>query len=101
VNDGLVFNTDRMVVPMKLQRKILGNLHTSHSGVQATLKLARYTVFWPGITQQVMSMIANCHTCQKFSCSQRREAMQSVVVPGLPFEILSMDVKEVEKGSAF
>jgi hypothetical protein len=35
VNDGLVFKTDRIVLPTKLRQKILEILHTSHSGVQA------------------------------------------------------------------
>jgi hypothetical protein len=75
---------------------MLIRLHHSHCGIEATLRLARLAVSWPNITDHIMNKIGICATCIKASCSSQKEPMQSVVPPDLPFQIVSIDLMEID-----
>lgn len=93
--NGLIFKGNRLIIPQILRTDMLKRLHTSHSGIEMTQRLARDTMFWPGISQQVRETVERCKACQKFSTNLIKEPMMSSPVPNLPFEIVSMDVCEI------
>ncbi|XP_062541083.1 uncharacterized protein K02A2.6-like [Armigeres subalbatus] len=95
-HNGLVYRNDRILVPKKLRGSILKQLHQSHSGIEATVKLARDTVFWPGLNDQIRQTVQNCEVCLKFSANQQAQPMQSHQIPCYPFQKVSMDLFEVE-----
>ncbi|XP_062713671.1 uncharacterized protein LOC134290530 [Aedes albopictus] len=84
-------------VPESLQ-DILDRLHQSRSGIEATTKLARDTVFWPGIYDQIRQKVQQCDICQKIAPNQQLQPMQSHQIPSYPFQELSMDLCEIELG---
>lgn len=90
--DGIVFRTDRIVVPHSLRKKLTENVHLSHNGIEATLKLARANIFWPGMSSQIKEAVIQCGICAKFGSSQSPPPMQSHVIPVHPFQLISMDV---------
>lgn len=95
----LVLRNDRILIPRCLRGLILEKLHQSHSGIEATTKLARDTVFWPGLTDQIKQRIQQCDVCAKFSTSQRVQPMQSHQIPSYPYQKVSMDICECEIGN--
>ena len=52
-HNDVLLKGGRIVVPNKLRRKILCNLHRSHMGIEKTKQWARTSVFWPGINTEV------------------------------------------------
>lgn len=90
--DGLVFRGDRIVVPHSLRRKLVDSCHASHNGVEATLKLARSNLFWPGMSSQVKDVVKQCSVCAKFAASQANPPMRSHPIPVYPFHLVSLDV---------
>lgn len=95
-HNGIVYRNDRILVPRKLRSSILQKLHQSHSGIEATMKLARDTVFWPGLNDQIRRTVQQCEICAKFSASQPVQPMQSHQIPCYPYQKVSMDLCEVE-----
>lgn len=89
---GLVFRGDRIVIPASLHRSLIESLHTSHTGIESTLRLARANVFWPRMSRQVKDRIQECSICAKFGASQQSPPMKSHAVPIHPFQLVSMDV---------
>lgn len=53
----------RVVVPKKLQNKILTELHDSHLGVVKVKSLARQHVWWPNIDSAIEDLISKCKHC--------------------------------------
>ena len=47
IQDGLRFRGDRLVVPKTLRTRMLQTLHSSHQGIESTLRRARETIYWP------------------------------------------------------
>lgn len=90
--NGLVYRNNRILVPVSLRSNILERLHTSHSGLEATMKLARDTVFWPGINDQIRQRIQSCYSCLKFAPNQQREPMQTHQIPCYPYQKISLDL---------
>ncbi|XP_055604284.1 uncharacterized protein LOC129752535 [Uranotaenia lowii] len=90
--NGLVFRNDRILVPFMLRRKLIDCCHTSHNGIEATLKLARANLFWPGMSSQIKEVIKSCFICAKYAASQPNPPMQSHAIPVYPFQLVSMDV---------
>ncbi|XP_038116691.1 uncharacterized protein K02A2.6-like [Culex quinquefasciatus] len=84
--DGIVYRNDRILVPTGMRAGILKRLHASHSGIEATTKLARDTVFWPGITRDIKECIQNCDICIKHSPNQQNQPMQTHQIPSYPFQ---------------
>lgn len=95
IQDGLILKKDRILIPSSLRKQMLSKLHVPHMGIENSLKLARETIFWPGMTDQITQLIKNCETCIKHSCNKQKEPMQSHEVPTYPFEYISMDVFEI------
>lgn len=89
---GIVFRGDRIVVPYALRRKLIDCCHVSHNGIEATLKLARANLFWPGMNSQIKEVVKSCNVCAKFSASQANPPMKSHIIPIHPFQLISMDV---------
>ncbi|XP_062713235.1 uncharacterized protein K02A2.6-like [Aedes albopictus] len=92
MQEGIVFRDDRILVPFKLRRALIDKCHTSHNGIEATLKLARANLFWPGMSSQIKDVVMQCGVCAKFASSQPNPPMMSHRIPVYPFQLVSMDV---------
>ena len=50
VQDGVLYKGCRVVIPSLLRQEMLGRIHYAHLGVEACLRRARETLYWPGMT---------------------------------------------------
>lgn len=96
--NGIVYRNDRILVPASIRPEVLRRLHASHSGIESTTKLARDTVFWPGINRDIKESIQNCDICIKYSPNQQHQSMQTHQIPCFPFQKVSMDLCELQIG---
>jgi predicted aspartyl protease len=78
VADGLVYRGERLVIPAKARRDMLTHLHTAHMGIESTLRRSRESVYWPGMTTQIMDYIARCHVCQQLQNIQQSSAERDI-----------------------
>jgi hypothetical protein len=97
---GLLIKVDRIVyiyiVPETLRAKLLDCLHRAHNGVVATLRLAKDSLFYPGITNYIKRKVSQCEACRKYDGNSQRESMKSMPIPELPYEQRSMNIFEHE-----
>ena len=54
---GLILKGNRIVVPTKLRHSCLATLHVAHTDGNKTLLQARQSIFWPGITKDIMQLV--------------------------------------------
>ncbi|KAK9693557.1 Integrase zinc binding domain [Popillia japonica] len=76
-------SNNRVIVPRHLRIDMLKRLHAGHSGMDASLKLARYTVFWPRINEHIRNCVSNCLACQEAQ-DKIKLPMQTHEVPAIP-----------------
>jgi hypothetical protein len=64
VDEGLVLYKTRICIPKSQRRDVLKRLHASHQGVERTKRRARQTVFWPGITADIVNTFLFVMSCR-------------------------------------
>ena len=72
VIDGVVLYMDRIVIPRKLRKRVIDNLHSAHQGTSGMFARALATVFWPGLTASLEATRGKCRTCHRNAPTQAR-----------------------------
>ena len=86
VDDGLVYFGSRVIVPSEARRNVLAKLHSSHQGIVRTKQRAAQTVYWPGISNDIIQMIERCEPCQVHRPSLPQEPLRSDPLPDYIFQ---------------
>ncbi|XP_037515497.1 uncharacterized protein K02A2.6-like [Rhipicephalus sanguineus] len=91
VCDGILLKGPRIVIPSSLRPAVLTLLHEGHQGINRTKALARESVWWPGISADIASLVTNCEQCASTRVNLA-EPLVSTALPGRPWEFLGMDL---------
>ncbi|KAE8738527.1 hypothetical protein FOCC_FOCC015990, partial [Frankliniella occidentalis] len=94
VEDGLIILEEKVLVPPSLRSKVLKSLHVAHLGIDKTKARARQLVYWPGITNDIQTLLGNCRTCERHSPANQREPLIPHSIPELRFQKVSADIME-------
>ena len=96
VSDGLVLlDSLRIVLPLPSVRPIFKLLHSSHSGVNKTIALAKGLYFRPGMINDIKQTISSCRECLHLLQSQPHSPM--ITAPpsshlGFPMQHVGLDI---------
>ena len=80
VVDRILLYGGRLVIPSVLRKEMLDRLHEGHQGIVKTRALARSTVWWPGLSKEIETLVQNCPACEMY----RREHPQPLVPTPTP-----------------
>ena len=58
--DNVLLYSERVVIPKKLQKRILRDFHTGHPGINRMKSLMRSYVYWPKMDNDITDMIEKC-----------------------------------------
>ena len=92
LEDGLILKGDRVVVPESLRARVLEVTHTGHQGETKCLLLARQSVFWPGISNDIRQMVKDCEICNRHQQAQPKLPAMQPDLPTRPWEKLGSDI---------
>ena len=56
-----------MIIPAKLQARILNELHSTHMGIVKIKEIARSAVWWPQMDKELEDVVGSCPNC---ACQQ-------------------------------
>ena len=74
VQDGIVYQGDRIVVPKSMRLEMKHQLHIGHLGINFCLRRAYDTIFWPGMSSEIRNYIETCGTCATYGVKQPAES---------------------------
>ena len=94
IDDGLVLKGDRIIIPKSLRKEVLDAIHLGHQGETKCILIARESVFWPGITNDVKAMVQSCNTCARHQPAPPRLPLMQPDLPTSPWEKLGTDLFE-------
>ncbi|XP_052231018.1 uncharacterized protein K02A2.6-like [Dreissena polymorpha] len=89
--DGVVIYKDRLVIPSSLRQTILASLHSTHQCVTSMTSRAEQSVFWPGITADIIDIRKNCTHCNRMAPSQPSSPPTPLVYAEYPFQCICAD----------
>ncbi|MEL6359074.1 MAG: DDE-type integrase/transposase/recombinase, partial [Bacteroidota bacterium] len=75
LEDLVLLDAKRIVLPVPAIKDILKYLHLSHSGYTKTYELARQLYYWPGMVNDIKQLVASCSACQRLQASQPKNPM--------------------------
>ncbi|KAM8703144.1 hypothetical protein ACLKA7_007855 [Drosophila subpalustris] len=65
LSSGCLIFEHRVVIPFKLQQRVLDELHRAHLGVVKMKSIARSFVYWPGIDKDIENTAQTCDFCAR------------------------------------
>ena len=92
LDDNLIVNGCRLLIPKQMWKEVLSQLHESHQGSVRTKQRARLTVYWPGIDNAIDNVILNCQKCQDHLPSNAKEPIIQKPRPSWPFQEFAVDL---------
>ena len=98
IEDGVILKGNQVVIPEKLRRYYLDKIHESHQGITRAQQRAKSCVYWPGIYQDIDSLVSTCKDCQENQRSQTKESLDPIVsdIPNIPWHTLGTDFFQFE-----
>ena len=97
--DGLLYKNQRRIVPHSEWLETLKVSHLGHYAVDKMQLRALETVYWPGISKDILKQYQSCKTCIKHSKSQRSEPLQSHPTAELPWHTVATDLFEIKNST--
>ncbi|XP_046846780.1 uncharacterized protein K02A2.6-like [Xenia sp. Carnegie-2017] len=91
-DDGLIYKSHNILIPPTLQADTLQKLHQSHQGTEKTKRLARESIFWPGMNAQIEELVSNCSTCQYYANANQREPLHPHDISSRPWQKIGSDL---------
>ena len=92
VLEGIIYRGERIVVPHKLRLLMKQKVHAGHIGINASLRRARSTLYWPGISAEIRQFIEACDVCASYSSKQAREPLVITESPNRPWTKIGSDL---------
>lgn len=90
--NNLIFKAQNILIPPNLRADTLKKLHQSHQGIEKTKRLARESIFWPGMNSQIEQLVSTCPTCLHHANSSQREPLQPHDIPRRPWLKIGTDL---------
>ena len=91
VQDNCILWGSRVIVPPKLRKNILHELHEAHPGIVMMKAFVRSYVWWPLIDTDIESMVKECNLCQQIHKSPAASPLHPWEWPQEPWNRLHMD----------
>ena len=101
VQGNLILRGSKLVIPRKLQARVLSILHETHQGIYRSKALLREKVWWAGISNDVERLISNCAICQRLANPERPPPVQPSELPNGPWEKIGIDLTGPFKGGYY
>ena len=102
IEDGLILNGTRIIIPDKKREEIFKLIHKGHLGLNKCKMRAKETVYRLGINEQLEQLILNCQLCLKYSRSKNKDMPHTALdheIPPLPWSKVATDIFHYESQS--
>lgn len=90
--DGLLLMDGKIIIPVAMRPSILALIHEGHQGMEKCKALARTTVWWPGISRMIETVVSSCAACCANRPQQPAETLKPHPVPSFPWEKIGVDI---------
>lgn len=90
-DSGCLFYGNRVFIPCSIREKVLSLIHREHVGVVKCKQLARNSVWWPNIDQDIEYFVKRCQPCNLTAPKKREYPLMSWKATNFPFERIHLD----------
>ncbi|XP_062705424.1 uncharacterized protein K02A2.6-like [Aedes albopictus] len=89
--EDVVMRGDRLIIPEKLQHRVIQCAHDGHPGMSVMKRRLRQKVWWPKIDEQVEKCVKDCNACTIVSATGPPEPMLRSRMPTRAWSDVAID----------
>ena len=93
--DGFILYLDRIVIPKSLRGEILDRIHAGHQGRERCKMLARKSVYWNCMNDDIDKIVDGCEPCLLRRNRPSREPLQPHEVPDRAWQKIAIDLFKI------
>ena len=101
VEEGCVMWGIGVLIPQKLRKKLLCELHTDHPGATCMKSIARSYMWWPGLDKDIECLARSCVPCKSAKRASPTAPLQPWSWPSKPWQRVHLDFAGPFQGSTF
>ena len=90
--EGVLCRDTRVIVPRVLRPEMVQRTHAAHLGIDSCLRLARQSIYYPGITSDIRVAVQRCSVCSTYSRKQQKETLQQHEFGDKPWQKVGVDL---------
>ena len=90
--EGLILFRDRIVIPKSLRTELLARVHEGHQGRERCKRLARTSIYWPGLNEDIDNLVDGCEPCLLRRDKLPREPLIPHQVPDRAWQKVGVDL---------
>ncbi len=75
IQGELIFKRQQLVVPASLRQEFMAVLHASHIGIEACIRRARDSLYWPRMSTELKEYISKSDVCLAYRSSPGKEPL--------------------------
>lgn len=91
IENDCLFWGYRIVLPQKLRKMFLNELHSSHMGIVKMKSMARSYVWWPSLNKDIVNLAKSCVSCAKNKPNPEKSVLKPWDWPEHPWERVHID----------
>lgn len=88
---GILLRGHKIIIPEALRDKVLNIVHEGHPGMCRMKNRLRHKYWWPGMSKDAESKVANCNSCRLVAMSLPAEPLKRTELPDQPWEHIGLD----------
>jgi hypothetical protein len=92
LQDGIIFKGNKIIIPASMRREMVIKTHETHLGIEACLRRARDTIYWPGMNAEIKEAVQNCTVCAEHMPQNRKEPLMTHEYPKRPWGKIAADL---------
>lgn len=96
IESGVIFKGRQVLIPDSITNDILRQLHVGHPGIEKTRRLARESVYWTKMNDDIERVCRTCCLCVKYQDANLKEPLHPHSVPSKPWQSVASDLFEVK-----
>ena len=90
--DDLLLAGSRVLIPQASRQEVLREIHQGHQGETKCMLRAKSAVYWPGIYNDIKTIVGNCGACRELENAQAKCPMLITEVPAQPWHTVGVDL---------
>ena len=88
----LIFRMNQIVIPTRLQRKVVQAAHhMGHLGMTKTKQMLREKYWFPMMNSMVEQIVGQCFECQVTTKKYQQEPVKLTAIPKKPWDVIALD----------
>ena len=91
LEQGCIMRGNKIIIPGKLQERVLNEIHEGHSGIVVMKSLARSYVWWPNMDLEIEYLVKDCSTCQQNQRSPSKSPVHHWEYPSNAWKRIHVD----------